>query len=238
MILAVILLCALCSCGHSADPAAGEEKYTTDISKDYVDEFLAAVGEMKGDRLLSGVEINKDNCYNVTPEQVAEETNIRIFKCSDSAASFAMVDGAVAELCASFGGYGFVNAVPCDFDNNGVTDLLVASSWGSGLHRSEISVFNAETLQSTVIYDSFHSDDPAVDLIVSERSPISLVMGNFPSIYTVYTAKIEVNNDNFADLSCVSTAVVGTVSSENGSAVFESPAFWLTAKESARQQAK
>ena len=51
-----------------------------------------------------------------------------------------MVDNEVYPLCESFGGFGFVNAIPCDFDNDGNKDLFVASSWGSGLHRSVISV--------------------------------------------------------------------------------------------------
>ena len=35
------------------------------------------------------------------------------------------MDNEIYPLCEFFGGYGFVNAIPCDFDNDGMTDIDV-----------------------------------------------------------------------------------------------------------------
>lgn len=161
-------------------------------------------------------------CYNVTPKVVSEVCDIQIFKFSDNCASFAYIDGEVFELCDSFGGYGFVNAVPWDYDEDGNMDLLFASSWGSGIHRSEISVFNVVTKESVVVYSTVLEDDPDVDLIVdtymmalSSKKPEDI-----PVSYGVFSADIK-SGDNGADLSYESTDLVGTVYYENGEFIFD-----------------
>ena len=51
-----------------------------------------------------------------------------------------------------------MDAIPWDFDQDGLTDLLVLSSWGSGLHRDEVSVFNRRTKESKVIAEVFDEE--------------------------------------------------------------------------------
>ena len=221
------MIIGLCSCdsalNNNNDSDETEQSYmTTHCSKENVEDFFAIVGNLQGDSLLSGYVLDKDKCFNVTPQQVALETNYKIFKFSDSCASFVMIDNEVYTLCAWFGGYGFVNAVPCDFDNDGNKDLLVASSWGSGLHRSIISVFHSTTKESTIIYDTSTTDNPQVDLLVAISSPSfsSEDPSALPIYYVVYSAKIKPNDNNFADLSYVATGIVGTISADNGEIVF------------------
>ena len=195
---------------------------TTFCSKDSVDEFMAIVGEAEIGELSAGMKLEKERCYNVTPPSVAAQTDIRIFKFGDSCVSLALIDGEVYSLCESFGGFGFVNAVPWDFDGDGNLDLLISSSWGSGLHRSLISVFNTTTKESIVVYDTSTTDNPSVDLFVSTDSP-SFLSSDFqetPIDYTVYSASIHVNHDNFADLSYTATGIIGSVVVENGRPVF------------------
>ena len=133
-----------------------------------------------------------------------------------------MIDNEVYTLCEWFGGYGFVNAVPCDFDNDGNKDLLVASSWGSGLHRSIISVFNSTTKESTVIYDTSTTDNPQIDLFVAISTPSfsSKDPSSLPIYYQVYSTEIKSNDNNLADLSYVATGVVGSISTNNGVITF------------------
>lgn len=221
---ALCLLLSLCSC----DPVSPDEDGSSNVdvdymasacSKDSVDEFMAILGgELQGEGLLSGFTVTKENVYNVTPPQISSQTDYQIFKTSDSCESFVLIDGEIYSLCTSFGGYGFVNAVPCDFDGDGNTDLLVASSWGSGQHRSEISVFNTVTKESTVLYTSLE------DLIVLTASPAFSSQEDptaLPIYYQVYAVKVTVNDNNLANLSYVATDVVGSVQSENGTAVFQ-----------------
>lgn len=99
---------------------------------------------------------NPSEVYNVTPERIKNETNYKIFKDMTDCASYVLVEGEVYQVCTYFGGSGFQNALPCDFDKNGVIDLLVLSSWGSGMHREEISVFNTETKESELLFSTFN----------------------------------------------------------------------------------
>ena len=227
IITTLAMIIGLCSCDSALNNNNGsdetEQSYmTTHCSKENVENFCEIVGNLQGDGLLSGFVLDKDKCFNVTPQRVALETNYKIFKFSDSCASFVMIDNEVYTLCEWFGGYGFVNAVPCDFDNDGNKDLLVASSWGSGLHRSIISVFNSTTKESTIIYDTSTTDNPQVDLFVAISSPSfsSKDPSALPIYYEVYSAKIKPNDNNLADLSYVATGIVGSISADNGEIAF------------------
>lgn len=196
---------------------------TTPCSKDSVDELMAIIGEMELDGLSNGMELDEEHCYNVTPLSVATQTDIKIFKFSDSCVSLALIDGAVYSICESLGGYGFVNAVPWDYDGDGNLDLLVASSWGSGLHRSEISVFNTTTKESIIVYNTATTDDSCIDLFVATVMPSfsSKETKDLPVYYQVYSANIEMKNNNLADLSYTATGVIGSVVVENGTPVFK-----------------
>lgn len=216
ILVVVLLLVNMISCGS--------KKHLSFVcTKDSVDEFLTVAGYIYGEDLLSGMSITEDNMYNVTPPEVSAVTDVKIFKDSDSCASFILIDNEIYSICESFGGYGFVNAVPCDFDGDGNVDLLVASSCGSGLHRSVISIFNTKTKESTVVYDTSTTDDPQIDLFVAAASPAfsSKDPADLPIYYHVYSAEIKVNDNNFADLSGEMIDIVGTVEYENGAVVFK-----------------
>ena len=162
MILCIIFSAFTCAAGEDiSDPNSPASVNREDrryfmrpSSRDGVDVFLSIIGEIRGDGLLHGADFSPETCYNVTPERVAAESDIRIFQFSKTAASFALVDGEVYEICRWFGGWGFFDAYPWDYDGDGQTDLLIASSWGSGLHRAELSVFNRATKEITVIHDT------------------------------------------------------------------------------------
>jgi len=199
------------------------EYMTTSCTKESVDELIAIIGEVELGGLSTGMKLDKEQCYNVTPRSVAAQTDIKLFTFSDSCISLVLIDGEVYSICESFGGYGFVNAVPWDYDEDGNLDLLVASSWGSGLHRSIISVFNTQTMESIDVYDTSDTNDSYVDLFVAvaSPSPSSENSSDLPVSYLVCTADIEVNNDNFADLSYTATGVVGSVVTKNGVPAFK-----------------
>ena len=165
MLVWVMILC-LMPLGGWAEVSGDDAVIEVPYSKDGVEEFMPAFALTHPNGIGWGYHTEEAYCYNVTPISVAEETDIRVFKFSDSGASYAYVDGAVYDLCESFGGFGFLNAVPWDYDRDGQTDLLTASSWGSGIHRTEISVFNRAKKTSEVIYSTLYEADSQVDLIV------------------------------------------------------------------------
>ena len=134
-----------------------------------------------------------------------------------------LLDDQIYNLCESFGGYGFVNAVPCDFDNDGNKDLLVASSWGSGMHRSIISVFNSVSKESTILYDTSTTDTPNADLIVAQ-STANIFTGD-PEIdeklyYSVLSVKINIEDNNLSNLSYTVIGVKGHIECEDNTPQF------------------
>lgn len=232
VLLSFFLLLSMTACntpgtdGSSTDPSASKPTPTTQplsqpahiqtvCSKDSVEEFMQIIGDMQGDGLLAGYDFSEKNCYNVTPPEVAAETGAEIFKFSDSFGSFVLVENEVYELCTSFGGFGFFNAVPCDLDNDGTTDLLVASSWGSGIHRSEISVFNLKTKESTILYSTLESNDPQIDLFVSREASSD---GQDP--YIVYSAQIEDIDFHTGQLTYMPVEMVGRIRTVDKEPVF------------------
>lgn len=227
LLLAGIVLTFLTACQTNTENLDKSENIvdymTTSCTKDSVDEFMSILGEAELSGLSAGMTLDKEHCYNVTPLSVAEQTDIKIFKFSDSCLSLAFIDGEVYSICESFGGYGFVNAAPWDYDEDGNLDLLVASSWGSGLHRSIISVFNTTTKESIVVYDTSTTDNPSIDLFVATASPSlsSKEPQVLPIYYQVCNANMEVNGNNFADLSYTAAGIVGSVFAENGAPVFK-----------------
>lgn len=224
-----IILLAFTSCAKatpnesSAEPSSDSQSNQQDYmvgycSKDNVSEFMSVFGEHKE----GGYVLDEKHCYNVTPDEIAKETSAQIFKFSDSCATYIYLNGQSYPLGEGVGGYGFVNAVPCDFDHDGNTDILYTYSWGSGIHRSLVAVFNTQTMESTVIFHSFDTDNPHADYYIgTQSSDTDITNAEISSCFVVYTVNIEVIKGNFANLRCVVTGTVGSVDSENGIPVFK-----------------
>lgn len=217
------MLFLLCSCKADTTKPNEYEPVKTTVSKESVKEFIALLKEFEPSGVINGYKIDENNCYNVTPTQVAKDTDMKIFKFSDSCASFVMLDNEVYYLCESFGGYGFVNAIPCDFDNDGNKDLFVASSYGSGVHRSTISVFNSVSKEFTVLYNTSTTDLPEIDLVVAQST--ANVFTDEPKAdeglyYSVLSAKIDVQDNNFAQLSYEVDGVVGHIEVKDDTPAF------------------
>ena len=102
-------------------------------------------------------------------------------------------------------------------------DLLIASSWGSGMHRSEISVFNVKTKQSTIICTSIESGntDSGNDWFIATQSPSSYTGDpeEIPIYYVVYSAEMK-NGNSLVDLSYLAKSCVGSIDLEDGTPVF------------------
>lgn len=233
LVLFVILILVFTSCTNGNPNESSSTEQTSEISsnqqnymtghcsKDNVSEFMSVLGKQELGGLSSGFVLDEEHCYNVTPDRIAEETSAQIFKFSDSCATFIYLHGQAYPFGEWFGGYGFVNAVPCDFDHDGNADILYTYSCGSGLHRSLVAVFNTQTMENTIIYSSADTDNPRVDLYVSTQSPSTDIPdAEMTTYFVVYTVNIEVLEDNFANLGCVATGIAGSVESENGNPVF------------------
>lgn len=119
-------------------------QYETDLMKTYlgtktdVEEFLLLIP----DHVTT---YENDTCYNITPEYISDTTEYAVFKYDQSCESFLLYKGKVYEMGTSFGGYGVVDMVTADLNNDEENELYFTYSWGSGIHRSLVGCFDPAT---------------------------------------------------------------------------------------------
>jgi len=224
------LLCACSSGGEQTTAAAGQtttsavkaQVVSSAISKDSVHAFMEVLKEKQKQGFIAQYPFSADLCYNVTPDGIKEETGGEIFKFGDSGQTFLLLEGHVYELGVSFGGYGLMSAVPCDFDGDGNKDIVYTYSWGSGIHRSHLAVFNTRTKESAELYNTLDKNDlskSGLDIIVS-AVPSSSSDSGAPFDYIVETVTVTVRDGNFAALQFTLTGTLGSVKSADGVPVF------------------
>jgi hypothetical protein len=135
-----------------------------------------------------------DTCYHVTPDYIYSETGCRIFKYSESCETFLQTDGQIYSLGTGFGGFGLTDLQLCDFDRNGQADLLYTYSWGSGIHRSEIGLFNLTTKEETRLVDLSTIEDSNLEFsdLINELYLVKLAKDHFVA-YTAYHVECQVD---------------------------------------------
>lgn len=185
--------------------------------------------DVKQDRLLPPIRFLP--LADVTPEAVSAAMDCRIYKDPESCRTF-LLDGKETEVLCYPGGYGFTSAVAWDYDGNGVQDLLFTGSEGSGIHRSYLTLFDRTRRESQELYlytprDFSSREAYGSDLLVEQETD----EGGAP-VFTVYTADVQVQNDDLTDLRFTKKGEAGVVSSVN--AWWEErcqPLFWPSSKE-------
>jgi len=88
------------------------------------------------------VTLKKEDVSDITPKEVRDEIGCQIFKIKNNFATYVAYKSKLYQLGTGGGGFGVVSIKTCDFDGNGQKDLIFTFSSGSGMHRSEIGVFN------------------------------------------------------------------------------------------------
>jgi hypothetical protein len=145
--------------------------------------------EVKQNRLLPPLTICA--LEDVTPPEILAETGCRIFKDPREADAFLLDGERLCELGCGLGGYGLTSAVPWDYDGNGTVDLLYtySCSWGSGRHRSQLSLLDRTKWEERVLYLYDPSGPKAgSDLLVKHETDSA---GN--DSYPVYTVDVSMN---------------------------------------------
>lgn len=195
-----------------------EEKIYVQYSKASVDEFMTAVGSMRMraeyDTEAFVGPLKSENCYNVTPEEIKNETEVQVFRFSDNMQSFFYLDEEIYDII-SLGGYGFMSGVTCDFDSDGNKDILYTTSWGSGIHRTDIWVFNTVTKERVYVASSSIDLNYAhADLIVRKNT-----QDDGTAIFEVCLIEIDYSTDS-SGFSYKVIETIGRVEAKNGAPVF------------------
>ena len=190
-----------------------EAKYTID---DFWQELESTISDETTDSLINPLE--KKNFRDITPGAVLEETGVQIFKDKDSCISFFTTDQGFYQVGWFFGGCGIIDAETCDFDADGTKDIMVSSSWGSGIHRSEIYVFNLKTYEQSCIYNAQVEDDEIYrnswDLVFQKHSD-----GDF----SVFVAEMKFDEEwDFTNIEIHPGKQVGTITTEKNAPLWSS----------------
>lgn len=183
----LILALSIClgSCGSKTAfhfKNFGDEPIQFAFDKEGVDSFYELYSERKKGAYIPA----KESCYNVTTENL-KRMGIKIFKFKDNCDGYLHYKNDVYEFAPGFGGNGFVNAVICDYDNNGISDILYTFSWGSGIHQSEVCLFDLSTFKAASLFSTFGmglNDFYMADLVLEKR-----VVDDKP-IYEAFTADL------------------------------------------------
>ena len=143
------------------------------------------------------------NSYEITPENVKEEIGCQIFKVNSTCETYVVNKSKVYSIGLGFGGLGVVDIEPCDLDDNGEKDLIYTFSWGSGMHRSHIGIFNVAKEQEEWLDFKQLNEDIMLEKI-SETN------------FKIYIAKVSSENLDFIHLKLSKQEQVANVKSVGG----------------------
>lgn len=170
-------------------------KATISGTQDGVEDFLSLQQDFK-----SGYE--NDTCYNITPDDIKEHSDYRVFKYDNSCASFLLYDGKVYPLGEWFGGLGVTSMALADLDGDQNPELYFTYSWGSGLHRSHAAYFDPVAKQ-VVVFDYTNMNE---DMII---------INNYDGGVSLYAAAIS-RLDNFVNFDIYKTDFISDIEYKDG----------------------
>ncbi len=149
-------------------------KYSIYGTSEGIEEFLSLQGEFN-----SGYDF--DTCYNITPEDIKQNSNYQIFKYNTSCASFLLYEDKIYPLGEWFGGLGVTSMELADLNSDGYSELYFTYSWGSGIHRSHVAYFDPVG-KEIITFEYTHSNH---DMMIVPNSDGGL------SLYTAVITSLE-----------------------------------------------
>lgn len=151
---------------------------------------------------------DNDECYNITPDFIADNSEFTVFKYDISTESFIMYDGDAYSIGTCFGGSGITSMALADINMDNQYELYYTFSWGSGIPRSQIGYFDPVNKKVT-IFD--------FDISISE----TMLTINESGDLCVKNAIIEA--DSFVDFTIKAQDLIGTIVFEKNEIMLKFP---------------
>jgi len=117
-------------------PTSYTDEFLAHATKEGVPAFLALLGEQMPDMLIGARAVTEENCYNITTDAVAADTDAQVFQ-SEYGYAFILCNGKITAINRIH------TMIPCDIDGNGEKDILLITSRGSGVAYYAVSVYNS-----------------------------------------------------------------------------------------------
>jgi hypothetical protein len=87
----------------------------------------------------------------ITSADIWDKTKCQLFKIAEE--TFIIENHKVVHIGNGFGGNGVTSAVPYDVNQDGISDIIYAYSFGSGIHRSIISWMDLKSFEEHMVED-------------------------------------------------------------------------------------
>ena len=118
------------------------QKYTRldTTSKEGVPAFFKLLSEQIPDAVTGLNATAEEDCYNITPPGADAKKDFQVFMSVRTAYVYIVQDGAIVGTIR-----GVLNLLLVDMDKDGKKDLLFTTTWGSGIERDLVCVYNANT---------------------------------------------------------------------------------------------
>ncbi len=148
-----------------------------------------------------------ESYVDITPEDIYKKIGCQIFKNSSTSESFLVYKNKIYPIGRGFGGFGIASIQLCDFNKDGQYDLIYTDSWGSGMHRWEIGLFDFATMKDGLIFSSLGNTAYENEDVILE--PVG------ENHFNLYTVKLNLKDNNFAKLDYSKEELIGEVTQEN-----------------------
>jgi len=198
LLIAAVLLIIFCSCKQNR-----EGYMTNNCSKDGVSALVAQYPE------LNEYGFTEKTCYNITPDNFG---GITLYKSSKTAYTVAVYPGYSYTFIDMSNAPGLISAALCDFDGNGITDIIYTYSDRTA-NKYGIGVYSGVTGVPSPVLES---DGALCPYIVKQKSADA----SLPDVYSALAVTVEEFDGNPADLGCVAVAEIGTVTARDGKPYF------------------
>ncbi|MDE6019694.1 MAG: hypothetical protein K2H01_01675 [Ruminococcus sp.] len=127
-----------------------------------------------------------DILYEITSPELEENTDYRIFKYSQSCASYLYYEDSIYQLGEFFGGLGLTSFASADINSDGKDELYFTFSWGSGMHRAKAGYFDPIKKEPVIFSDSYFDRDWII--VKTDYETLSLYTAEMVSSHQEKTA--------------------------------------------------
>ncbi len=199
LLLIVVMLsaCSPTAVSHNMPlvVCAPEAELTITSSKKQVSEFIP-----KNKNLISS--FDEDECYNITPDFIADNSEYTIFKYDTSRESFIMYDGEVYSIGNCYGFDGITSMALADINMDNQYELYYTFTSGSGMPYSQIGYFDPVSKEDTIF--DFVTHFSSLMLTMNESGDLCLNYATYPE------------GDSYVDFTIRSKEMIGTVIFDKG----------------------
>lgn len=165
--------------------------------KEGVDEFLNLANE----KSISFESQEMDNCYNITPDFIKENSNYKIFKFNDTAETYIIYENEIYKIGNNKRERGTTSFALADIDNDSNKELFYTYIWKvSEVSRTNVSYFDPVQKKEIGINKNYVEDKA---ILIKNKEELSVYSGTLSNEkdYTNITinARLEADvlvNDN------------------------------------------